>query len=77
VIAPGVSASDRFEAHRAVPLESLVEAAQLEVVDRVGVLRNPGASPAPVRSPVPARHSCTVDQAAAARWLAASISTPT
>jgi hypothetical protein len=33
---PGPSASDRFEARRAVALESLVEAAQLEVVDRVG-----------------------------------------
>ena len=33
---PGASASDRFEARRAMPLESLVEAAQLEVVDRVG-----------------------------------------
>ena len=34
--APGASASDRFEARRAMALESLVEAAQLEVVDRVG-----------------------------------------
>jgi hypothetical protein len=33
---PGASASDRFEARRAMALESLVEAAQLEVVDRVG-----------------------------------------
>jgi hypothetical protein len=34
--APGASTSDRFEARRAMALESLVEAAQLEVVDRVG-----------------------------------------
>src|SRR3954447_7655834 len=33
---PGASASDRFEARRDMPLESLVGAAQLEVVDRVG-----------------------------------------
>jgi hypothetical protein len=32
----GASASDRFEACRAMALESLVEVAQLEVVDRVG-----------------------------------------
>ena len=33
---PGASASDRFEARRAMPLESLAGAAQLDVVDRVG-----------------------------------------
>jgi hypothetical protein len=32
----GASASDRFEARWAVALEWLVEAAQFEVVDRVG-----------------------------------------
>jgi hypothetical protein len=36
VMGPDASASDRFEARRAMALESLVEAAQLEVVDRVG-----------------------------------------